>query len=242
MSKVNLWRKSLFTLRRESRNKQVPWLEWYLGRLAGAALVWTAKKALRRGDVHEFNHCCAVIEVGNTDGDHHGCPLDTGQTINMKRMELVVHKDALDSPDDEFAAGTHVTASGHKIPFITDKAKEYLAQSESLSSELFDVAGLFRTPVTNNTPWFDHGDPNQPIYEVGEFIRFVIDAMKRHAVETRAYLTPLPEDAKLSYDEQQSLLANDLIFDNMHADWAQRTLFTMVEAILAGRQAVPDAQ
>ena len=62
--------------RRSPAQMHVPWVEVYLGRLSGAALLWLARQALKRGDVHEFNHCGAVLAVGNTDGDHSECPLN----------------------------------------------------------------------------------------------------------------------------------------------------------------------
>lgn len=62
--------------RRPVEHRDVPYAEFYLGRLMGAGLVWLGKRALRRGDVHEFNHCSAVLAVGNTDGDHFDCQLN----------------------------------------------------------------------------------------------------------------------------------------------------------------------
>ena len=67
--------------KRPQKYKDVPYVEFYLGRLSGVALVWLVRKALQRGDVHEFNHCSAVLAIGNTDGDHTNCPLDV--TIPM---------------------------------------------------------------------------------------------------------------------------------------------------------------
>lgn len=48
-----------------------------------------------------------------------------------------------------------------------------------LPTALFDLADLFRTPVTNNIPWYEGGDKNKPIYHVGEFIDEVIACFER---------------------------------------------------------------
>jgi hypothetical protein len=73
---VRDWIELVRPKRRKPKQMHVPWVEVYLGRLSGATLVFLGRRALKRGDLHEFNHCSAVIAVGNTDGDHSRCPLD----------------------------------------------------------------------------------------------------------------------------------------------------------------------
>ena len=46
---------------------RTPWLDRTLGDRIGALLVWLGKRAIRRGDRHEFNHLLAAVLVGNSD-------------------------------------------------------------------------------------------------------------------------------------------------------------------------------
>lgn len=85
--------KTAFAVRRPAEVKHVPWVEWYLGGLSGTVLIWLGKKALDRGDVHEYNHCVAVLAIGNTDGDHKDCPLNVDMPLSFNRMHLQVRTD-----------------------------------------------------------------------------------------------------------------------------------------------------
>lgn len=80
--------------RRPVEHRDVPYADFYLGRLSGAVLVWLAKRALKRGDVHEFNHCSAVIAVGNTDGDHFNCQLRTPVPLAPANFEIHIKEKA----------------------------------------------------------------------------------------------------------------------------------------------------
>ncbi len=66
-----------------------------------------------------------------------------------------------------------------RCPSVSEKAIEFLMEAEGLEEALFDLCDLFRVPVTNNTPWFEDGDINKPIYEVGEFIGIVKDLFRK---------------------------------------------------------------
>lgn len=83
---------------------------------------------------------------------------------------------------DVFAAEGNPSSSHSrdKVPKISDKAERYLAESEDLREELFDIASLFRVPVTNNIPWFEDNDPNKPIFHVGDFMDMIEKAFRRH--------------------------------------------------------------
>lgn len=70
------WLQMLRPVRRPPEALHVPYVEFYLGRLCGAVLVWLGKRALKRRDLHEFNHCSASIASGNSAGDHIDCPLN----------------------------------------------------------------------------------------------------------------------------------------------------------------------
>lgn len=72
-----------------------------------------------------------------------------------------------------------LAAEGERCPVVSASAKKFLAEAEDLPTALFDLADLFRTPVTNNIPWYEGGDKNKPIYHVGEFIDEVIACFER---------------------------------------------------------------
>jgi hypothetical protein len=50
-------------------------VERFYGRFAGKLLVRAAVMAYRRGDFHEFDHCRAAMEIGDTSRKSHedGC-------------------------------------------------------------------------------------------------------------------------------------------------------------------------
>ena len=63
------------------------------------------------------------------------------------------------------------------VPRITDEMRRELAESETLTEELFDLAGIFGANVTNNDPRVQDG---VPLYHVADFIGLVKEAFLRH--------------------------------------------------------------
>jgi hypothetical protein len=52
-------------------------IERMVGKLTGKLLLWAARRALRIGDIHEFNHIGWAIKLGNTAKCSAGdCTLD----------------------------------------------------------------------------------------------------------------------------------------------------------------------
>lgn len=65
--------------------------------------------------------------------------------------------------------------AGHEEPhrpMLSKEGKAAILNAESLDEALFDLANLFRVPVTNNIPWLENGEP---IYEVAEFMDLVAE-------------------------------------------------------------------
>lgn len=46
--------------------ERTPWLDRFVSRQVGKALVWLARRAHARGDRHEFNHIRAAVDAGNS--------------------------------------------------------------------------------------------------------------------------------------------------------------------------------
>lgn len=88
------------------------------------------------------------------------------------------------SEDPATAANGHPDAAElrDRCPKVSDEARAFLLEAETLSEALFDACGVFRIPVTNNIPWFEDGDPDKPIYHVGEFIDTIMEVFAHFGV------------------------------------------------------------
>ena len=82
------------TRKRESFEKNIPNFEFRVGILTGNALGFIARKALKRGDIHEFNHCLASLTIGNSDHESSEafkiCPLPKDELI--ERGEILLYQ------------------------------------------------------------------------------------------------------------------------------------------------------
>lgn len=89
------------------------------------------------------------------------------------------------SEDPATAAQGHPDAAEvrDRVPKVSDEAKAFLMEAETLSEALFDACDVFRIPVTNNIPWFEDGDPDKPVYHVGEFIEVVMGLFEHFGFE-----------------------------------------------------------
>lgn len=80
------------TKKRKSFEKNIPNFEFRVGILTGNALGFIAKRASKRGDVHEFNHCFAALTIGNSDHESKEafktCPLPKDRLINLGEILL----------------------------------------------------------------------------------------------------------------------------------------------------------
>ncbi len=110
------------------------------------------------------------------------------------------------SDDPALAAQGHPDAEQlrDRCPRVSSGAKDFLFESETLSEALFEACSVFRIPVTNNVPWFEDGDPDKPVYHVGEFIE-TIRALFEHfgyvhpeGLRNPANPAPAPEVAAAS--------------------------------------------
>lgn len=56
------------------------WVDRKFARLVGWGICWMGKRALDRGDVHEYRHAVAALNAGNSDSCLNGqrCHLDAG--------------------------------------------------------------------------------------------------------------------------------------------------------------------
>lgn len=64
-------------LRREFVSKPIPWWERKVGGWTGSVLAILAKRALKRGDTHEFNHLLQAVIWGNSShSERWPCRLD----------------------------------------------------------------------------------------------------------------------------------------------------------------------
>ena len=45
---------------------KTPWLDRWVARRTGFVLVWLGRRALERGDRHEFEHMRAAVNAGNS--------------------------------------------------------------------------------------------------------------------------------------------------------------------------------
>ena len=86
------------------------------------------------------------------------------------------------SEDEALAASGNPNAENPKdrCPSVSPGAEKFILEGESVASSLFELADVFRIPVTNNIPWFEDGDIDRPIYHVGEFIEIVEKVFLHH--------------------------------------------------------------
>lgn len=68
---------------------EMTWRETFLGWLSGRIIVWLHKKAMKRGDFHEANHCMAAIVAGNST--HNLWPCNLPDTATMRPEVYTVH-------------------------------------------------------------------------------------------------------------------------------------------------------
>lgn len=73
---------------RSAQRRSAPWLDRTLGNQLGRLLAWLGKRALRRGDRHEFNHILAAVLAGNSQ---HCTPQECTLTIHRPDQSETNH-------------------------------------------------------------------------------------------------------------------------------------------------------
>jgi hypothetical protein len=61
------------------RRAGTSWLEHVIGRLVGSVIVWLARRAYYRGDLHEYNHMEEALKAGNSSPCSNGLPCSLKQ-------------------------------------------------------------------------------------------------------------------------------------------------------------------
>ena len=75
---------------KEEYEKDVSNLDIRLGRIMGNILGLLTERAIEQGDIHEFNHCIAVIALGdsNHSSQTYTCPLPIDTPIRPEDILL----------------------------------------------------------------------------------------------------------------------------------------------------------
>lgn len=121
--------------------------------------------------------CQTLIDV------HKQVVMDTPEQRELHDRAIETFQDRLDM-EKRFVNNPPMWSSPMPewVPKFEDneEGRKFLAESESLTEELFDLADYFRIPVTNNIPWYEGLDRSKPVYHVGDFIEAVLTAVFRH--------------------------------------------------------------
>jgi hypothetical protein len=65
------------------------------------------------------------------------------------------------------------------VPRISDHQRDRVADADTLVEALWELAEIYRVPLTNNVPFLEDGDPDRPVFHIGNWIQDIIDVFAR---------------------------------------------------------------